>query len=75
MLDDPGFELGQNFIANGVKDRAPVGPFSEPLLQKMKQANQLGQQKNAAVAILNIGGMRDGEEQQALCIFEAASCP
>ena len=55
MLDDLGFELGQNFIASGVKDRATVGPISEPLLQKRKQANQLGQQKNASVAILNAG--------------------
>ncbi len=60
--------------SNGlVEERALVGAVCEQLLQKRKQAKERGQQKNSSVAILNIGGMHDGMQQQSLDVDENVS--
>jgi hypothetical protein len=56
-----------------VKDRALVGAVGEQLLQKRKQAKERGQQKSASVAILNVGSMYDGMQQQSLGVDENVS--
>jgi hypothetical protein len=45
----------------------------EQLLKKRKQAKERGQQETFSVAILNIGRMHDGMEQQSLGIDGNAS--
>ena len=69
-FDDFDVELGQDFANGLVKDRALVGAVGEQLLQERKQAKQRAQQKNASVAILNVGGMHDGMQQQSLGVDE-----
>ena len=53
-----------------MKDRPLISAVGEQLLQERKQAKQRGQQKNASVAILNVGGMHDGMQQQSLGVGE-----
>ena len=72
-FDDFDVELGQDFANGLVEERALVGAVGEQLLQKRKQAKERGQQKNSSVAILNIGGMHDGMQQQSLGVDENVS--
>jgi len=38
------------------------------LLEEWKLAKQRGEQQQAAIAVLNVGGMDDGVQQQTECI-------
>ncbi len=50
----------------GVCEQRPlVGTVSKELVQKRIGAEQTRHDKNAAIAILNIGRMNDGVEQEA----------
>jgi hypothetical protein len=68
--DDLDFELRQDFNQPPVEDRAAVGGIGKKFLQKREHAKQRRQQQDAAVAILNAGGVNEGAEQKSLRIYE-----
>jgi len=51
-----------------VKDRPSIGTVGEQFPEKGKQAEQCRQQREAAVAILNVGGGDEAVQEQALRI-------
>ena len=66
-------EIGQRPLptqgcAQGLKDRALIGAVGEQFPEKGKQTEQGRQQRETAVAILNVGGGDDAVQQQALRI-------
>ena len=63
-FDDFDFEAGQDFGERVAEDRPLIGAVGEQLLQERKLTEQRRQQQDAAVAILNVGGMNDGVQQQ-----------
>ena len=67
-LDDLGLEIGQDAGQGAVKDRALIGAVGEQFPEKGKQTKQGRQQRETAVAILNVGGGDDAVQQQALRI-------
>ena len=68
--DDLSFEVGQGFCECLVEMRSLVASIGEKLLQERIHSEQGGKQQNAAVAILDIGAMDDGMEQQTQRIYE-----
>ena len=69
-LDDVSFEEGQDFRECFLELRPLVAGVGEELLQEGMHSEQGGKQQDAAVAILDIGGMNDGMEQQTQCVYE-----
>ena len=67
-LDDLGLEIGQDAGQGTVKDRPLIGAVGEQFPEKGKQTEQGRQQRETAVAILNVGGGDDAVQQQALRI-------
>ena len=67
-LDDLGLEIGQDAGQGAVKDRALIGAVGEQFPEKGKQTEQGRQQRETAVAILNVGGGDDAVQQQAMRI-------
>ena len=67
-LDDFGFQIGQDCGQRAVEDRSLVGAVGEQFRQEGKQAEQDRKQRDAAVAILNVGGSHETFEQQTLRI-------
>ena len=67
-LDDLGLEIGQDAGQGAVKDRPLIGAVGEQFPEKGKQTEQGRQQRETAVAILNVGGGADAVQQQALRI-------
>ena len=63
-----GLEIGQDAGQGAVKDRALIGAVGEQFPEKGKQTKQGRQQRETAVAILNVGGGDDAVQQQALRI-------
>ena len=51
-----------------MKDRPSIGTVGEQFPKKGKQAEQCRQQREAAVAILNVGGGDEAVQEQALRI-------
>jgi hypothetical protein len=47
-----------------------IGAVGKQLLKEWKLAEQRGEQQEAAIAILNVGGMDDGVEQETERIDE-----
>ena len=68
LLDDLGLEIGQDAGQGAVKDRPLIGAVGEQFPEKGKQTEQGRQQRETAVAILNVGGGDDAVQQQALRI-------
>ena len=66
--DDFGFEMRQGFGERVRKNRALIGAVGKQLLKEWKLAKQRGEQQQAAIAVLNVGGMDDGVQQQTECI-------
>ena len=64
-FDNFGFETGQDFRERVAEDRPLIGAVGEQLLKEWKLTEQRRQQHDAAVAILNAGGMHYGVQQQA----------
>ena len=62
--------MRQDFGERVCKKRPLIGAVGEQLLKEWKKTFHRGQQIDAAVAILNAGGMNDGLEQQAQRIYE-----
>jgi len=51
-----------------VEDRPRIGFVGEQLVKERELSEQAGQQQNAAVAILNVGGCHQRVQHQAECI-------
>ena len=66
--DDFGFETRQNFGQRALKDRSCISAIANQLCEKRELAEQCGQQRDAPVTILDIGGMNMGVQQETLCI-------
>jgi hypothetical protein len=64
-FDDFNIEIGQNFCQRIGELRSLICAVGEQRLQKRKHPEQGRHDENAAVAILNVGRMNDGVEQQA----------
>jgi hypothetical protein len=68
--DDFRFEVRQDFCQGLVESRPLIGSVGKELPQERMHPEQGRKQQDAAVAILDIGGMNDGVEQQAQRIYE-----
>ena len=68
--DDLSFEVGQGFCERLLEMRSLVASIGEELLQERIHSEQGSKQQNATVAILDIGAMNDGVEQQTQRIYE-----
>ena len=69
-LDDFGFEAGQDFRDRLVELRPLIGRVGKQLLQERMRPEQGRKQQDAAVAILDVGGMNDGVQQQTQRVYE-----
>jgi hypothetical protein len=69
-FDDFGLEARQDFGEPVCKNRSLIGAVGVQLLKKRKQALHRLQKCDAAIAVLNAGGMHDGMEQQTQRIYE-----
>jgi len=52
--------MRQDFGEGVRKNRPLIGAVGNQLLKEWKLTEQRGQQQNATIAILNVGGMDDG---------------
>ena len=64
-FDDFNVEMRQNFCKPFRKFRPLISAVGEQRLQKRNHPEQGRKQQDAAVAILNVGRMNDGVEQEA----------
>ena len=64
-FDDFSFQVGQDFLPRVVEYRPLVSAVGKEFLQKRKPAEQGSEDQNAAIAVLDIGWMHDGVQQQA----------
>ncbi len=69
-LDDFCFEMWQDFRQGVVESWPLIGSVGKELGQEGIPSGQGREQHNATVAILDIGGMNDGVEQQTQRIYE-----
>ena len=64
-FDDFNVEMRQNFCKRFRKLRSLISAVGKERLQKGKHSKQGRHDENAAIAILNVGRMNDGVEQEA----------
>ena len=69
-LDDVSLDVGQDFRERLLEMRSLVTRVGKELRQERIHSKQGGKQQNAAVTVLDIGGMNDGMEQQTYRIYE-----
>mgnify|MGYP003396393155 CR=1 FL=1 len=69
-LDDFRFELRQDSRERLLEFRSLIAAVGKQLLQERIHPEQSGKQQDAAIAILDIGGVNDGVEQQTQRIYE-----
>jgi hypothetical protein len=69
-FNDLRLDAGQDVRQRLLELPPLVAGIGEQRLQKGIPAKEGGQQQDAAIAILNIGGMNDGVQQQAQGIYE-----
>jgi hypothetical protein len=67
-LDDFNVEMRKNFCKRFRKLWSLISAVGEHRLQKWKHAEQRRHHENAAIAILNVGRMNDGVEQETYCV-------
>ena len=67
-FDNFNVEMWQNLCKRFRKFRSLISAVGEERLQKWKHAKQCRHDENASIAILNVGRMNDGVEQEAYCI-------
>ncbi len=60
--------MGEDAGQGAVKDWPLIGAVGEQIPEKGKQAEHCREQRQAAIAILNVGGGDQAVQQQALCI-------
>jgi len=63
-FDDFNVEMRQNLCKPFRKFRSLITAVGEQHLQKGKHAEQCRHDENASIAILNVGRMNDGVEQE-----------
>ena len=68
--DDFGFETGEDIGERIAENRPLIGAVGKQLRKEWKPTAQRRQQSDAAIAILNAGGMNDGMQQQTQGIDE-----
>ena len=68
--DDFSFEVGQDFCQGVVEPRSLIGSVGKELPQERIHPEQAHKQQDSSVAILDVGGVNDGVEQQAQRIYE-----
>ncbi len=73
-LDDLNFDRGQSLAHAGLELVALVAAIGIEFEQERKQAEQAGHQHDAALAVLDLGGMDDGLHQQSLRIDHDVPC-
>ena len=64
-FDDFSFEMGENLRKRFRKFRSLISAVGKQRLQKWKHPEQCRNKQNASIAVLNIGRMNDGVEQEA----------
>jgi len=69
-FNDLRLDAGQDVSKRLLELPPLIAGIGEQRLQKGIPAEEGGQQQDAAIAILNIGGMNDGVQQQAQGIYE-----
>ena len=69
-LDDFSFEVGHNFRQGFLEFRPLIAAVSKQLSQERIHPEQGCKKQNAAVAVLDIGWMKDHVQQQAQRIYE-----
>src|SRR6202158_3257832 len=69
-FDDFGFEMRQDFGEPVCKKRSLIGTVGKQLLEEWKQTFHRRQQQDAAIAVLDAGGMNQGMEQQTQRIYQ-----
>ena len=69
-FDDFQADAGQRSLHSRLKLRPLIAPIGVELQQKRMKAEQGRHQQDAAVAVLNVGGVHDGVHQQALRVDE-----
>ena len=69
-FDDFTFEVWEDFRQGLLKFRPLIAAIGKQLLQERIHAEQRCKEQDAAVAVLDIGGMNDGMEQQTQRIYE-----
>ena len=69
-LDDFSFEIGQDFRQPLLELRPLIAGVGEQLLQERIHPEQRRKQQDAAVAILDVGGMNDRVQQQTQRVYE-----
>jgi hypothetical protein len=69
-LDDLWFQARQDFRERALKFVALIAGVSEQRLQEGIHPEQGRQQQDAAVAILDVGGMDDGVQQKAQRVYQ-----
>ena len=69
-LDDVSFELRQEFRERLMEFRSLIAAVGKQLLQERIHPEQSGKKQDTAVAILDIGGVNDGVEQQTKRIYK-----
>jgi hypothetical protein len=69
-LDDFSFEMGQDFRQGIAEFRPLIATVGKQLFQERIHPEQGRKKQDAAVAILDVGGMNDGMEQQTQRIYE-----
>lgn len=67
-LDDLDLELGDHLAELGPEPRTGIAAIGEQHFEERPAPEQCGEQQNAAVAVLDIGGMHDGMQDQAECV-------
>jgi len=69
-FNDLRLDAGQDVRKRLLELPPLIAGIGEQRLQKGIPAEEGGEQQDAAISILNIGGMNDGVQQQAQCIYE-----
>jgi hypothetical protein len=69
-FDDFCFKLRQEFRQRFLELRSLIAAGGKQLLQERIHPEQSGKQKDAAITILDIGGVNDAVEQQPQRIYE-----
>jgi hypothetical protein len=69
-LDDFSVEVGEDFAECFLELRPLVAGIGKELLQERIHSKQGRKKENTAIAILDIGTMNDGMQQQAQRVYE-----
>jgi hypothetical protein len=69
-FDDFGFDAGQYACQTACELRSLIGRIGKQLPQERMHSKHRGEQHDSTVAVLDVGAMNDGVQQQAQRIYE-----